>query len=110
MSNLSPSQKPFITLNQDDLNDGPSSPFHAMDEGEIDSMMVKASPSDFSIPSEKPFVEGILMVDMGDGKKNTTGTQEEEDNEDNDSTISSLKVFQGTADFDYEMKGGKVNN
>lgn len=105
MSNLSPSQKPFITLNQDDLNDGPSSPFHAMDEGEIDSMMVKASPSDFSIPSEKPFVEGILMVDMGDGKKNTTGTQEEEDNEDNDSTISSLKVFQGTADFDYEMKG-----
>lgn len=101
-------------MNQDDLNDGPSSPFHAMEEEEIDSMMVKASPSDFSIPSEKQFEEGILMVDMNNSKENTREAlkelQEIDDNEDNDSIISSLKVFQGTADFDYEMNGGKVYN
>ncbi len=114
MSRSSPSKIPFLKTGgiDDDVQDGPSSPFHAMDGDEL--MMVKASPSDFSIPDEQQGEGGILMVEMGN--KKTTGVLElpiglEADenghDDDNDSTYSTLKVHQGSADFDYDIRSGE---
>jgi hypothetical protein len=101
MNSISPGKTPFITVGQDeaDTDCGPSSPFHAMGEEEGKFNMVKASPSDFSMPDQTKAEDGILMVQMS----NSSVHQDDDDN----STHSTLKVFQGTADFDYDMTKGE---
>ena len=113
MDNTSPSKKPFIIVGQDDLlSDEPSSPFHAMEE-EGDSMMVKANPSDFSLPDQEEQVEakdGILLVRMSNSSTRSAALEVEKgstEDDDNSSTYSTLKVFEGSADFDYDMQAGK---
>lgn len=110
MDNTSPSKKPFIIVGQDDLlSDEPSSPFHAMEE-EGDSMMVKANPSDFSLPDQEEQVEakdGILLVRMSNSSTRSAALEVEKgstEDDDNSSTYSTLKVFEGSADFDYDMQ------
>ena len=106
------SKQPFITMGQfNDVPQGPSSPFHAMEEGG-DDMIVNTDSSDVNVPTQENN-EGILMVQMTDSSE--MGVQkgtvdDDDDDDDNNSTYSTLKVFQGTADFDYEINKGKGHN
>mmetsp|Transcript_14509 Transcript_14509/g.17649 ORF Transcript_14509/g.17649 Transcript_14509/m.17649 type:complete len:605 (-) Transcript_14509:41-1855(-) len=118
MDDRSPSKIPFITAGtgqNDDAMEGPSSPFHAMlEEGETCTMMVKANPSDFSMPNvgDEDANDGILVARTGnvgtgipsiDLQNSQESGDDDGDNNSTNSTYSTLKVHQGSADFDYGM-------
>ncbi len=119
MDSTSPSKTPFLTGGGvgNSVDDGPSSPFHAMEDGGEGGggMLVKSNPSDFSLPTtdindnnhEGEAGQGILMVRVSDSSKD----DEEQINafyDDDNSTNSTLKVFQGSAEFEYDdIKRGK---
>ena len=114
MESISPSKTPFITATDDNVDDGPTSPFHAMDDE--DGILVKANDSDISMPAkniDEEAEKGILMVKLSDSSKLAEVNQEQIDalyDDDNNSINSTLKVHQGSADFDYDdIKRGKLN-
>jgi len=101
----SPSQNktPFINKgNEDDNQSGePTSPFHSMDDREMNSSV-------FIIPKERNDEDGIMMVQMSDSAiQDLESNKNNDGDDDDDSTYSTLKVHQGSADFDYELRSGK---
>lgn len=113
MDNINSNNSPFIKVDATNIVDVSSSPFHAM-EDDNDMILVKSNPSDFSIPpaKNKAAVDGIMMVSMtGNPNLDEEIDQDQVEasySDDNNSINSTLKVHQGSADFDYDMKRGKI--
>ena len=114
METVSPSKAPFITIADNNVDDGPTSPFHAMDDD--DGILVKANNSDISMPAkniDEEAEKGILMMNLSGSSKLDEANQDQIDaldDDDNNSINSTLKVHQGSADFDYDdIKRGKLN-
>ena len=99
----SPSQNktPFINKGNEDDNGEPISPFHSMDDREMNSSI-------FISPKEGNDEDGIMMVQMsGSAIQDLESNKNNDYDDDDDSTYSTLKIHQGTADFDYEIRSGK---
>ncbi len=82
------------------------------------------SPPQFAVPPTEGEIKGdVQMVHMNMNMNTNmnmaspTATESlqmpqdsAEDDDDNSSTVSTLKVYQGTADFDYDMNTGKCKH